>query len=174
MSETMTIDGVRYRVESERVVTTQGVRVVDGEERPFEFRYTAVRATPVGKEIPEREGHGSAPLSVSHNGAGVAVSPGAGPAYSGVRETSRDAYAKHRASGKLGRQHEVVLAALRGRARDMTRQELARETGLGINAVCGRVNELMDEPFCLVEVHRRRACDVTGESVEALRAVETA
>ena len=116
----------------------------------------------------QEKGHGSAPLSASHNSGEVAVNHASGPHVSGVRDTSRDAYAKHGATGKLSRQQEIIVAVMRGSKRDYTRQELAKKTGLGINAVCGRVNELLQEPFFVLVEHRRRKCGITGESVMAL------
>ena len=122
----------------------------------------------IEKVTTQEGGHVSASLSASHNSGEVAVNHASGPHVSGVRDTSRDAYAKYGATGKLSRQQEIIVAVLRGSRRDYTRQELAKKTGLGINAVCGRVNELMQEPFCALVEHRRRKCDVTGENVMAL------
>ena len=76
----------------------------------------------------------------------------------GVRETSKQALAKHRGSGKLTAQQAVIVAWLRAhRGQEHTRQELSKALGLGINVVCGRVNELLNEPICaLVETSKRR------------------
>lgn len=92
----------------------------------------------------------------------------------GVRETSLDAYRALVASGKMAAQQLVVVEFfLAHRAEQFTRQELARRAdaggiGLGINVVCGRVNELLRaEPPILVERGRKR-CAVTGNDVNAL------
>lgn len=92
------------------------------------------------------------------------------PAATGVRDTSKAAYSGLRYSGALTVQQKLVLTTITfGSQHDWTRQELARATGLGINAICGRVNELLHDPFrCLVECGRRR-CGVTGENVNVLR-----
>ena len=98
----------------------------------------------------------------------VAGSIPVGPAMTGVRETSRDAYRKARWSGKLTRQQEQVVAWLRGRVGDATRQEIARGTGLGINAVCGRVNELLDPEIGALRETGKRKCRATGETANGL------
>ena len=94
---------------------------------------------------------------------------GVGPSpLGGGRETSRSAYRKARFSGKLTRQQEVVVAWLRGRVGDATRQEIARGTGLGINAVCGRVNELLDPEIGVLRETGKRKCRATGETANTL------
>jgi hypothetical protein len=101
--------------------------------------------------------------------AGTAAGTVAQPARSGVRDTSMAAYQALKGSGKLGAQQLQVLAAFGDDPkRTFTRQELARATGLGINAVCGRVNELMKEPFAVLCERGKKQCAVTGNSVNAL------
>lgn len=80
----------------------------------------------------------------------------------GVRGTSRDAYARAKVAGKLTAQQSVIMDWLAGQSGDRTRQEIARGTGIGINAVAGRVKELLDGES-LVET-RKRTCGVTGET----------
>ena len=84
----------------------------------------------------------------------------------GVRETSLEAHRKLKSSGKLTAQQEVVMTWMRNLIGDATRSEIERGTGLKINAVCGRVNELI----ALGELRetRKRRCRVTGETVNAL------
>lgn len=97
----------------------------------------------------------------------MGVEPAPAP---GVRDTSRDAYQELKHSGALSaQQHQVLVAIVMGNQADWTRQELARATGLGINAVCGRVNEMLRAPFEVLEEVGRRSCTVTGESANALR-----
>ena len=84
----------------------------------------------------------------------------------GVRQTSREAYARAKVSGKLTAQQKAVMAWLKGRIGDATRQEISKGSGIAINAVCGRVKELLDAGE-IVETGRRR-CRVTGENVNAL------
>jgi hypothetical protein len=88
----------------------------------------------------------------------------------GVRSTSLDAYRALRASGELTAQQKLVLAAIASEKQpDWTRQELSKATGLGVNVICGRVNELLKPPLqCVVEGDRRR-CNITGESAHPLR-----
>ncbi len=87
----------------------------------------------------------------------------------GVRGTSVEAHRKLKASGKLTAQQEAVMAWLRSRIGDATRQEISRGSGIAINAVCGRVKELMDAGE-IVETGRRR-CRVTGETANPVTVV---
>jgi len=50
-----------------------------------------------------------------------------------------------------------------------TRQELAVRTGIAINAICGRVAELLDAGD--LEEVGRKTCSVTGERAMELRRV---
>ena len=86
-----------------------------------------------------------------------------------MRQTSRDAYNRAKVSGKLTAQQEAVMAWLRGRIGDATRQEISRGSGIAINAVCGRVKELLDAGE-IVETGRRR-CRVTGETANPVTVV---
>lgn len=90
------------------------------------------------------------------------------PAAPGVRDTSMAAYFAMRWTGKLTRQQQVLAHFLAANGqRDYTRQELANATGLAINAICGRVKELLD--LGAVEERGRRPCRITGESANALQ-----
>ncbi len=62
---------------------------------------------------------------------------------SGVRETSVEAYRYIRARGITGAQCEHIVGYLFEHP-PRTRAEISRGTGIAINAVCGRVRELMD------------------------------
>lgn len=84
----------------------------------------------------------------------------------GVRGTSLEAYRKLKASGKISRQQASVLHAMG--AQQLTRQELAAKSGLAINAVCGRVHELLE--LGVLEELDKRTCTVTGERVHELKA----
>lgn len=88
----------------------------------------------------------------------------------GVRDASMQAYRQLVASGKLGaQQRRIVEHFLAHPGARFTRQELARDTGLTINATCGRVAELMAEPFgVLLERDPRKRCTVTQNEVNAL------
>ncbi len=96
-------------------------------------------------------------------------------AHAGVRDTSMAAYRALQYSGKMSRQQKQVLDfCLAHPGRNFTRQELARELGLGINVICGRVNELLREPFNLLEekAAAKRRCSITGKDVNALSLTE--
>lgn len=84
-----------------------------------------------------------------------------------ARAVSRAAYRAHVRSGKALSQWMRVLAAIEAHP-GITRAELERETGIRINAICGRVAELVDA--ALVAEGERRTCGVTGEEAHGLRA----
>ena len=50
--------------------------------------------------------------------------------------------------------------------RNVSRRELQKHTGIDINAVCGRVNELMKSGF--ITEGPRRQCKVTGSIITPL------
>lgn len=58
-----------------------------------------------------------------------------------------------------------ILAALR--RRQMTRHEISETTGIPLESVCGRVNELLH--YSKVEVSGFRHCAETGKDREVLR-----
>jgi len=88
----------------------------------------------------------------------------------GVRDASMEAHRAIRGGGRMADQQRLIVEHLRARPGEkFTRQELARDLGLGINAVCGRVNELVAEPFELLLEDGRKRCSVTGNDVGALR-----
>lgn len=90
-------------------------------------------------------------------------------AQSGVRDTSRDAYRNAARSGELTRQQGEILALVTsGRRADWTRKEISEASGIPINAVTGRVHELMEKDR--LEELERRACTITGEQAHPLRA----
>lgn len=93
---------------------------------------------------------------------------GAAPAQ-GVRDTSVAAYRAQRTAGKLTTQQQLLLQVfLDGKQLTWSRKELARATGLEINVICGRVDELrrMEQ---IEEATEKRACRITGENVHVLR-----
>lgn len=85
----------------------------------------------------------------------------------GVRETSMMAYEKIKWDGTMTAQQKVVMDWLRPRIGDATRSEIEKGTGLKINAVTGRVHELITLG-ALVESPKKRKCRVTGETVNAV------
>lgn len=86
----------------------------------------------------------------------------------GSRDTSKDALAEHRSSGKLGAQQQAVYAALTKSGQAFTRAELAKHLDMTHGAACGRVNELMK--LGLVVETERRTCAVTGSKSHGVRA----
>lgn len=93
----------------------------------------------------------------------------------GVRDTSRAAYRALEWSGRLAEQQRAVVDFfLANEGRDFTRRELEKALGIDINAICGRVHELLTPPFeILVETAQKRRCSVTGSTVTALELART-
>lgn len=95
--------------------------------------------------------------------------PGGGSKPVGVRDTSMAAYRGLEWSGKLGKQQQIVVDFFVANPGRWTRQEIARGTGLSINATCGRVNELLAEPFAILEEgDEKKDCSITKNRVNAL------
>jgi len=86
-----------------------------------------------------------------------------------VAETSIQAYADLKDSGSLSRQQTLILAAVIPGAR-YTRSELADITGLPINAVCGRINELVKAGR--LEDGSPRQCRITKHTAKTVRRPE--
>lgn len=93
------------------------------------------------------------------------------PPAPGVRDTSMAAYRALEWSGKLADQQMTVLSLfLANPTARRTRKEVAAYAGLEINAVCGRVAELIAGPFhVLVEDAEKKVCSITKNRVTALR-----
>ena len=83
-----------------------------------------------------------------------------------MKEASIQAYKHLIESGELSRQQVMVLAALHELG-EATRQEISRHSGIPINCVCGRVNELLNRG--LVAEEESRTCNVTGHTASQLR-----
>ncbi len=77
----------------------------------------------------------------------------------GVRETSREAYRYAQRRGITGAQ-AVRIAVYLFDSPPRTRAEIARDTGIPINAVCGRVNELVKAHA--VDENSARPCTTSG------------
>lgn len=80
----------------------------------------------------------------------------------GVKETSVSAFRELKDSGKHGTQVTQIMGILRGR-KPMTLREIQQETGMDINAVSGRVNDMKRKG--LVVGAQKRDCRVTGRKV---------
>lgn len=83
-----------------------------------------------------------------------------------VRESSLAAYRELTNSGKIGAQAQKILSAIRY-GMDYSLQEISRSTGIAINAVSGRCNDLKKIGL-LVEAAARK-CSVTGRTVHPVR-----
>jgi hypothetical protein len=80
------------------------------------------------------------------------------------------AYSAARASGKLTTQQGRVYDLFkRDRSRNWTRSEVANAIGMRINSCTGRINEMIAEPWPVLEECGKRRCAVTGETVNQLR-----
>ena len=79
-----------------------------------------------------------------------------------VRDTSLDAYHDPVNREKLGRCQVIVLECLE-KYPDSTDREISWKTGLAINNVTGRRNELVD--LGLVEENGKRVCSISGRTV---------
>lgn len=72
--------------------------------------------------------------------------------------------------GAITRVQAVVMDAIEAYPRDYTLKELCAITGLAINTVSGRVNELRTEKGMLEHAPARR-CSITGVMVKPVRRV---
>lgn len=113
-------------------------------------------------EVPKRNRAG--PMTTCDQEAGTPPLRGRGS-----RDTSKDALAEHRSSGKLGAQQQVVFAALTKSGQAFTRAELAQRTGIRLSAICGRASELL--ALQVIKEGPRRQCSVTGKNAHVLEAV---
>lgn len=83
-----------------------------------------------------------------------------------VRETSIQAYADHRASGRVTSSQAVILDAMK-HGRDYSLSELSAMTGIEKSSVSGRINEMLESGQ--VVISRLRACKITGKTVRATK-----
>lgn len=83
-----------------------------------------------------------------------------------VKETSRSAYIHHVSSGKAMTQRERIMDFLERHQMPRNRRQIAQMTGIPINAVCGRVNTLLeDEQLHVAYIDKD---ETTGKRVEFL------
>ena len=91
-----------------------------------------------------------------------------------VRDTSIAALRSIEFEGVTAQQEKEILYAVSRRRnitnsllhdKDWSLQEIAQATGIGINAVAGRVNSLKNNsPYYLIEMPKRR-CSITGRLI---------
>jgi len=86
-----------------------------------------------------------------------------------VKETSFLAYQEHKITGKALSQRLQIYEFIKAN-QPVTRKQIEKGLGIGINAVCGRVNKLIE--MGMVEVAFKDSCPITGKYVEFLRVKE--
>ena len=96
---------------------------------------------------------------------GLPLFGGSLPEPGGVRTTSAEAYDNLKASGILGSQARTILKLLLKAGEPMSLQEISITTGLPINAVSGRVNELKNSSPPLLSEGEKRKCKITGRKI---------
>jgi hypothetical protein len=85
---------------------------------------------------------------------------------SAVAETSREAYHAIQRDGTLTRQQAQVMQQVQP-GRDYSLQELVKLTGLPVNVISGRCNELRTAKR--LEHGPERKCSVTGRTIHPVR-----
>ncbi|AOZ06786.1 hypothetical protein [Cupriavidus malaysiensis] len=88
--------------------------------------------------------------------------------HTAVADTSIRSYDRMRASGELGRIQQEIMEAIGVWPRDYSLQEICKATGLAINTVSGRVNELRQK-LGQLEQAPARPCKVTGRTIRPVR-----
>jgi len=83
-----------------------------------------------------------------------------------VASTSIETYHDLKADGTLGKRQAQVMAAVQP-GLDYSLQELCRLTGLPVNVISGRCNELRE--LGLLELGPTRPCRHTGRSIHPVR-----
>jgi len=83
-----------------------------------------------------------------------------------VRDTSIETYGDIKVSGLVGHQAQSILDAM-SREKDYSLQEISVQTGIPINAVSARCNELKKDHY-LIEAHKRK-CSITKRTIHPLR-----
>lgn len=87
-----------------------------------------------------------------------------------MKQTSIDSYLVLRGKGTDLNQKGIIVSRLRRCFVPLTRTEISDKTGLTINAVCGRVNELINDGW-LAELPRRK-CTITGSEAYPLKVLK--
>lgn len=91
----------------------------------------------------------------------------------GMKGTSKQAFREHVAEGGARTQREIILECIRDSAVPVNRRQIGELTGIPINAVTGRVNELMDknaDGWAPVKIAHEGRDPVTGRPCEFLTA----
>ena len=80
-----------------------------------------------------------------------------------VRTTSIISYDELKGNGKQPKQKDIIFGVLKKNVSPMSLQEICNKTGMAINAVSGRVNDLKKENR-VVEAPKRR-CSITLKTI---------
>ncbi len=83
-----------------------------------------------------------------------------------VASTSIETYHAIRDDGTLTRQQRIIVDAI-AIGRNYSLQELVKATGLPINTISGRCNDLRH--LGVLELGPKRACGVTGRTIAPVR-----
>jgi len=83
-----------------------------------------------------------------------------------IKETSFLAYQEHKTTGKALSQRVQIYEFIKAN-QPVTRKQIEVNLGIGINAVCGRVNKLIE--MGMLEIAFKDSCPITGKCVEFLR-----
>ena len=93
-----------------------------------------------------------------------------------IRETSIIAYNELKTSGKQPKQKDIILNVLKGCDKALSLQEICNKTGMAINAVSGRVNDLKKANNDLKRANKvveatKRKCSVTCKTITPVKAL---
>ena len=86
-----------------------------------------------------------------------------------MKDTSLMAYDELKTSGKQPKQKDIILNVLKGCDKALSLQEICNKTGMAINAVSGRVNDLK-RANQVVEATKRK-CSVTCKTITPVKAL---
>lgn len=82
-----------------------------------------------------------------------------------MQDTSIKAYNEIKADGTLNRQEMQIVSQMH-QGKDYSLQELSQLTGIAINAVSGRCNDLKKKD--VLQCVEKRKCNVTGKTIKPL------
>lgn len=84
------------------------------------------------------------------------------------QQTSRDAYMQYKRGGQAMRQdYDRIISCLEINPNGFTRNEVAKITGIPINRITGRINELLEDD--VLKTEGRRQSQTTGYIGEIIK-----
>lgn len=86
-----------------------------------------------------------------------------------VRDTSIETYNDIKSKGLVGQQAQSILNAM-DKNKDYSLQEISIQTGIPINAVSARCNELKKASY--IEETEKRKCSITKRTINPLKKKE--